>query len=280
MSIKIYNKLQYLKISILVVAIFFAMVDYLLATDIYYKLQPAKMLAAKLTLEDLKKNLLFGGKNGFYSYDQGEDLLIERISFPLHLRPFELLCDICKMVSDNEGVSIFMEILDEDGELIVDIIDPLEEVAKQFERNNLKWYHDSIKGVMEENSESHHGAFRIKRKLYARLTFKHKLFDSEYRLNEKARKIIAGFFGDNIKRDNGSHLDVAFSLEESNFLYHLDPEDYKMIKKSLGYTSNINVNYTAGYRTFWKRPEKRSYQNSAINPMNIFLMPPALESAI
>ncbi|MBU1087896.1 MAG: hypothetical protein KKD05_10350, partial [Candidatus Omnitrophica bacterium] len=177
-----------------------------------------------------------GFKQGFprqiLEYDA--KTLVCPIEFPLHLRPFELLCDLCKVIADEESVLIQFKILTEDGEVLLDLPDLLSDVALQMEDNNLTVYNNNILPLLERVNETRHGIYRIKENYRIALRFKPRLWHAGFVVPVKLKEFLRKFFANNIQRKDGSSLDVGFP-RETETRYSLDADDYIELMAILGY---------------------------------------------
>lgn len=145
-------------------------------------------------------------------------------SFILHIRPFETLCDIARLVHEREGISIFLSARAKETGENFKIKRPLHEV---------KNYGSVLAKYFKSFGESRYEMIRIKHEheFYLRMLDK----DSRPCFPAKLVDLLNGFFTNTLTRADGSAMDVSFQTLETEDLKGLSSADIQEIKYKLGY---------------------------------------------
>jgi hypothetical protein len=147
--------------------------------------------------------------------------------FLIHLRPFELLCDLSRVISEKEGISIQLNILDEHKQKAAELIYPLEEISAQFLENDLQIYHEDVNPVIKRFTKFAYGTAYIAKKHYFEIIIQPKLNSNIYIPNKNILQFFEQFFKNQLTRKDGSIIDVSFDRDDLDNGYYLNPDDLK-----------------------------------------------------
>ncbi|MBU1044965.1 MAG: hypothetical protein KJ915_11270 [Candidatus Omnitrophica bacterium] len=194
-------------------------------------------LAPQLAIETkvLHNSITYG-----HIHNEGYFSLIVEPDFLMHIRPFELLCDLSRVISEKEGISIELNILDEYKQRVSNIIYPLEEISAQFSDNDLHVYYEDIKPLIEGFTGSAHGLAYKAKKHYFEVIIHQKLFQPAFIPSKHILLFFDQFFKNKLTRENGSIIDISFDSENilndynSDNDYQLNPDDFKYLTTQLG----------------------------------------------
>jgi hypothetical protein len=166
-------------------------------------------------------------KNGYFRF-------VVRPGFLMHLRPFELLCDLSRVISEKEGISIQLNILDEHKQRVAELIYPLEEISAQFLKNDLHVYREDVNPVIESFTGVAHGVFYMAKKHYFEIIIQPKLFKGEYIPSKHIILFFEQFFRNQLTRKDGSIIDISFDRDDPSNGYHLNPDDLEYLTMQFG----------------------------------------------
>lgn len=204
---------------------------FIIANDCLAQSELKTTLAPHLAISTELLNSFIISKN---IQNNGDFSFNVQAGFIMHLRPFELLCDISRVISEKEAISIRLNILDEHKQRVTELIHPLEEISAQFLVNDLHVYHEDIDPVIKSFTKGANGASYIAQKHYFEIIIQPKLFNDKGIPSNSTMLFFERFFKNKLTRENGSIIDVSFDRDDPSNGYHLKPDDLKYLIMQFG----------------------------------------------
>ncbi|MBC8358242.1 MAG: methyltransferase domain-containing protein, partial [Candidatus Aminicenantes bacterium] len=212
-----------------------------------------------------------------------ESSLIVQAAYPIHVRPFDLLWDIARMIKENSQIKIFFEIRNKRGEGIYTLDIPLDEIDSPGKT--------ALEIMKQLCSLGYLGnldtlQLSIKKDHYLRFAFKD-INDEPLYPGEKITTLLTNFVANNIKRTNGKLIDVSFNRFSADNRIEIDFSDRNEILTRLGYPiirvkqkeSDLDVNgepvQPMDWGVFWYVPKKKD-KNGSYSPLEFMPLSKAL----
>ncbi len=153
-----------------------------------------------------------------------------RAEFILHVRPFALLCEIARLIHEQEGITIFLSARSKDGRQSFTFERPL---------SGIRNYGKVLAGFYHIFGGSVHGVIRIKNphRFYLRFVDK----NSQPCCPVNIALFLENFLSNRLRRTDGSHLDVTFQGLLTEDLKGLPSTDMRQIKYLLGYAPKPKI---------------------------------------
>ncbi|MFH2145570.1 MAG: hypothetical protein ABII75_06030 [Candidatus Omnitrophota bacterium] len=177
------------------------------------------LLSPHLQINDITIKALFTAQKQKFIYEP---------SFIMHIRPFELLCDLSRIIMEKEGIKIYLKVLDEDKKEVLNFEQALDEINNNSLTLLLPYF--------EEFREYKQGIFRIKKEHYFQVSFA--LADGTPLVPRKPiLDLFRNFFDNSIKRKNGSAIDVGFIHNDFQNRPAFEPHNMLELEAFLGYVT-------------------------------------------
>ncbi|MBU0634509.1 MAG: hypothetical protein KKB82_06750 [Candidatus Omnitrophica bacterium] len=174
------------------------------------------LLAPYLQISDITIKTLFA---------RPKQVFIYKTTFPVHIRPLELLCDLSRIIMEKEGIKIYLKVLDKDKKEVLNFEQALDEMTN---------YITVLLPYFEEFREYKHGVFRIKKEHYFQLSFT--LADETPVVPRRSIiDLFRKFFDNDIKRKDGSAIDVAFLYNDVQNRPTFEAHNMLELQAFLGY---------------------------------------------
>ena len=212
------SKRIFFRITICIVVYAFVLLDLAWAGPGMFCLDKdnANLLSPSLQISDITLKSLF---------TRQEQALICKATFLMHTRPFELLCDLSRIIMEKENIKIYLKVLDEGKKEVLNFEPPLSETTNPLLL--LAPYYVFFR-------EQKHGVFHIKKDHYFQLNF---TFADGTAVLPRGPiiEIFKNFFDNAIKRQDGSLIDVGFISDKFQDRKTFEPENMLQLQAFLGY---------------------------------------------
>ncbi|NQT10913.1 MAG: hypothetical protein HQ573_07070, partial [Desulfobacteraceae bacterium] len=180
---------------------------------------------------------MYSLNDNFISRDIGPEItsspvynsIIFQAEWRLHARPFELLCDIAREIKENEGTKIYLKLLDGKGEELsaFGVLDEIENISQFYK----EVVYRAMRPLLQEIPG---GGIIITHSHCFRFDFT-SLDGRPITPRAEVINVLDSFFADNVKRQDGTKIEVSFPKGIPSGMMYLHPDDMSEILVLLGY---------------------------------------------